>query len=61
MLDTALGQFYDDPDGKRTRQQRLSLSEKYIRSNAPGKVECGKISRSVLMSRFREILASAHP
>ena len=61
MLDTALGQFYDDPNGKRTRQERLSLSEKYIRSNAPGEAQCGKLSRLVLMSLCREVLASAYP
>ena len=61
LLDTALGQFYDDPNGKRTRQERLSLSEKYIRSNAPGKARCDGNLFSMLMSRFREILASSYP
>ena len=61
LLETALGQFYDDPNGKRTRQQRLSLSEKYIRSNAPGEASYRGIFRSMLMSWSREILASSYP
>jgi hypothetical protein len=36
ILDTARGQFYNDHEGKRIRQQRLSYSRKYITENAPG-------------------------
>ncbi|KAJ5642299.1 FAD/NAD(P)-binding domain-containing protein [Penicillium lividum] len=35
LLDTALGQFYNDPQGKRMRKRRHSYSRKYITKNAP--------------------------
>lgn len=60
MLDTALGQFYNDPEGKQTRQQRLSYSQKYITENAPGELLYCELSVQVLINLFRAILASSY-
>jgi hypothetical protein len=44
ILDTARGQFYNDHEGKRIRQQSLSYSRKYITENAPGESQYCELS-----------------
>lgn len=36
ILDTTLGQFYNDSKGDILREERASRSRKYIAENAPG-------------------------
>ncbi|KAJ5151595.1 hypothetical protein N7492_009890 [Penicillium capsulatum] len=35
ILDSALAQFYNDPQGQKARNERLAISQKYIEDNAP--------------------------
>lgn len=41
ILDSSLGQFYNDSQGQKAREDRLAYSQKYIEDNAPG-MNCRK-------------------
>ena len=36
ILDSSLGQFYNDSQGQKARGEKLAYSQKYIEDNAPG-------------------------
>ena len=60
ILDSALGQFYNDPDGRKAREERAAYSQKYVEDNAPGMVHHGITLHRLLSHDIREILAFTH-
>lgn len=49
ILDSALAQFYNDPQGQKAREERLAYSRTYIEDNAPGTGKGPDISRTPLI------------
>lgn len=49
ILDSALAQFYNDPQGQKAREERLAYSRTYIEDNAPGTGKGTGISQTSLI------------
>lgn len=50
ILDSALGQFYNDSQGQKARMERLAYSRTYIEDNAPGTSKRTNFSQSSLIT-----------